>query len=148
MPNNNILISEPNPLERAKAISVCDNYDFSIFLTEYIQNAKSAIKISNFFSVVIVEVFSPLTKELSEIDNSYLGLILALECLELNIPCLLIYEDKQKKNLSEVKEYVRVMEGIKYYQQKNIPLLSKNEGWEKIISEAIKLIKINKKSRQ
>jgi len=146
MKNDIILIVEPNLLEISKAKKVFEKQGSYIFVAENISYAQSALKIKDFFSAVIIEIFSPLLTLQSFVNSrNPLGLVLIEECLKLNIPCLLIHEGKFIKSLREIQMFISTMEGNKHYKQKSIPLLSKDEGWEKIIAKVTELININNK---
>jgi len=146
MKNDIILIVEPNLLEISKAKKVFEKQGSYIFVAENISYAQSALKMTSFFSAAVVEIFTPLTTLLpSSYNKNPLGLVLAEKCLELNIPCLLIYKSNFIEDLRKIQGFISTMEGNKNCKQKSIPLLSKDEGWEKIIAKVIELININNK---
>ena len=128
------MIIEPNFFEMKKAVKSCEDHGFPAFVAESIKWAKPALQQSIFFSAIVISL-----------NSSYLTLLEI--CLDLNIPCLLVYEEKSKKDLQKIIRYIGVIKNAKNYYQKNIPILSKDEGWEKIISKATELIDIKIKTR-
>jgi len=134
-----LIIAEASDTEIINARKACFDKNVSAYIVHNVSSGLDALDMGPVFSAVIIDLYVPLdflrTEKPQKIPQ---GLTLALKCLELNIPFLIISNDTLP-DLFYLKMLIKTLENHPKFQQNIIPCFLGVKNWSLIISEALNL---------